>query len=139
MTAWIRFMVEYEDGIINRVRLPFNSWMMDIFQGSDLNEIMNEMFAHMKTQIGNPALANSRLIFSEVIFLDLNFHQLNLTQGSSYLPLPDRLANKKAIINPKNSNEECFKWAVLAALHHVEIKSNPEHISDCRRYNDNYD
>ena len=32
-TIWIRFRIEYEEGIIDRVRLPFNSWMMDIFQG----------------------------------------------------------------------------------------------------------
>ena len=33
----------------------------------------------MKTQIENPALANSRFIFDEVLFTDINFHQLNLT------------------------------------------------------------
>ena len=76
-TVWIRFRIEYEDGIIDRVRLPFNSQMADIFQGNDLNEIVNEMFAHMKAQIENPALANSRFIFDEVVFLDINFHQLN--------------------------------------------------------------
>ena len=32
-TTWIRFRIEYEEGIIDMVRLPFNSWMMDIFQG----------------------------------------------------------------------------------------------------------
>ena len=103
--------------------------MMDIFQGSDLNEIVNEMFAHMKTQIENQALASSRFRFDEVLLLDVNFHQLNLTRGSSYLPLPDQMANKRAVINPKNENdEECFKWAVIAALHYVDIKSYPERI-----------
>ena len=48
--------------------------MMDIFQGSDLSEISNEMFAHIKTQIKNPALASIRFIFDEVLFLDVNFH-----------------------------------------------------------------
>ena len=33
------------------------------------------------------------------------------------------------MINPKNNNEQCFKWAVIAALHHEEIKQNPERIS----------
>ena len=60
--------------------------MMDIFQGSDLNEMVNEMFAHMKTQRENPALANGRFILNEILFMDINFHQLNLTRGSSYLP-----------------------------------------------------
>ena len=55
--------------------------------------------------------------------MDVNFHQLNLTRGSSYLPLPDWLARMKAIINPKNSDldperisklkkfEADFNWA----------------------------
>ena len=96
----------------------------------------------MKMQIENPVLANSRFRFDEVSFLDINFHQLNLTRGTSYLPLPDQLANKRAVINPKNENncnEECFKWAVIAALHHEEIKSHPERISNLTWFEGNYD
>ena len=125
---------------VNRVRLPFNSRMTEIFQSSDLNEIVNEIFAQIKTQIENQALANSRFRFDEVLFLDVNFYQLNLTRGSSYLALPDWIAKKRAIVNPKHENdEECFKWAVTAALHHKEIKPHPKRISNLRKYVDNYD
>ena len=57
------------------------------------------------------------------------------------LPSPTRSdSEQKAVINPKNENEEeCFKWAITAALHHVEIKSHPECISDLRKYINNYD
>ncbi|XP_022172829.1 uncharacterized protein LOC111035494 [Myzus persicae] len=34
--------------------------------------------------------------------------------GSSYIALPDDMKNKKAIINPQNSDQQCFKWAILA-------------------------
>ena len=57
-TAWIRFGIEYEEGIVDKIRLAFNSRMTDILQGSDLNKIVNGMFAHMKTQMENPAFAN---------------------------------------------------------------------------------
>ena len=54
--------------------------------------------------------------------MDINFYQLNLLQGSSYLSLPDWLVNKRAIIDPKNEiNEECFRWAVISALCYEEI------------------
>ena len=90
---------------------------MEIHQGSDLDEIIDEMLVHMKTQIKNQALTNSRFVFDKVLFLDVNFHWLDLTRGSSYIPLPSWIANKKAVINPKNENdEECFRWAVTAAL-----------------------
>ena len=130
--------MEYVDGIVGRERLPFNSWMTEIFQGSDLNEIINEMFSHMKTQIENPALRESRFRFDEVLFLDVSFHQLNLTRDSSYLPLLSWIAKKKAVINPKNEDDKHFKWAVTATLHHKEIKSHPERLSNIKQYIDNY-
>ena len=58
-TTWIRFRIKREEGIIDRDRLPFNSQMTDVFRGSDFNEIVNGMFTHMKTQIGNTTLADS--------------------------------------------------------------------------------
>ena len=71
------------------------------------------MIANMKFQIENPALLISRFVLDEVLFTNVDFHQLNLTRGSSYLPLPDWLAKKKAVINQKNRDKECFKWAVI--------------------------
>ena len=112
--------------------------MTDVHQGIDLDAIVDGTIAHMKTQIENPALLNSRFRFDEVLFLDTNFHQLNLTRGSSYLPLPDWLVRKKAIINPRNDDEECFKWAVIAALEWTDIKSHPECMSNLRKFADNY-
>ena len=92
----------------------------------------------MKMQIENPALANSRFVFDEVLFLNVNFHKLNLTQ-SSYILLQSWIASKKVVINPKNENdEECFKWAVTTALHYKEIKSHPERMSNIVEYTNNY-
>ena len=50
---------------------------------------MDEMIAHMKGEIENPALLNSRFVFDEVLYIDVDFHQLNLMRGLSYLPLPE--------------------------------------------------
>ena len=105
---------------------------------SNLDQIVDGMITHMETQIENPVLLNSRFRFNEVLFLDANFHWLNLTRGSSYLPLPDWIARKKAIFNPQNKDEECFKWAIIAALKWTDIKSNPECMSNLRKFADNY-
>ena len=100
--------------------------MTNVHQASDLEQIVDEVIGHMETQIENPALLNSRFRFDEVLFLDNNFHQLNLTRASSYLPLPDWLAQKKAIINPHNNDEQCFKWAVIATLEWENTGPHPE-------------
>ena len=89
--------------------------MTSVYRGSELAQIVDEMINNMRYQIENPALLNSRLVFDEVLYLDVNFHLLNLTRGSSYLPLPDWLAKRGAIVNPHNDDQECFKWSVIAA------------------------
>ena len=71
--------------------------------------------------------------------MDIDFHRLNLSRGSSYILLPDWLAKKKAIINPKNSDLECFKWAVIAAMRCEEIDRDHQRISKLRRYEDDFD
>ena len=42
------------------------------------------------------------------------------------------------MINPINNDEDCFKWAVLAALHYEEVGNNPERISKLKPYVEQY-
>ena len=111
--------------------------MMSVYRGSEPDQIVDGMITNMKFQIENPVLLNSRFVFDEFLYLDINFHQLNLIRGSSYLPLPDWLATKKAIVNPHNDDEECFKWSVITA-ENAGMK-DPQCISNLRKFMDNYD
>ena len=135
-TVWIRFVRDDEEGQ-ERVELAFNSLMTSVYRGSETDQIVDGMIANMKFQIENPVLLNSRFVFGEFLYLDVNFHQLNLMRGSSYLPLPDCLARKKTIVNPHNDDEECFKWSVIPA-EKVGIK-DPQRVSNLRKFKDNYD
>ena len=103
-TLWIRFKKSDE-----LVELAFNSRMMNVYNLSDLDETVDEMINHTKEQIENPAVLNSRFVFDDVLFTNVDFHQLNLLRGSSYLPLPNWLARKKAIINKKKGRSRMLQ------------------------------
>ena len=137
-TAWVRFVRDDEEGQ-ERVELAFNSLMVSVYRGSEPDQIVDGMIANMKFQIKNPVLLNSRFVFDEVLYLDVNFHQLNLMRGSSYLPLPDFTAKRKAMINPQNGDEEYFKWAIIGVDKWMDIDSHPERVSNLREFADNYD
>ena len=70
--------------------------------------------------------------------LYINFHRLVLTWGSFYIKFLKWIKSKKAVINLQNKNEECFKWAVIAALHHEDIKHHSVSISLLRPYEKQY-
>ena len=108
-----------------RVEMPFNSLMTEFFEASDINDLIQRMLAYIKTQTENPKFPESGFTLDKIMHLYINFHRLALTRGGSYIELPKWIKSKKAVINPQNKDEECFKWAVIAALHHEEIKHNP--------------
>ena len=134
-TTWIRFVKDE----VEQVELAFNNRMLAVYNLSDMDEIVSAMIEHMKQQIENPALRDSKFVFDRIIHMDIDVHRLNLTRGSFYIPLPDWLAKKKVIINPKNSDLECLKWAVIAAMRWEEIDRDHQRISKLRRYEDNFD
>ena len=72
-------------------------------------------------------------IFDEVLHFDILTNVYKPLAGSSYIPLPKFLASKKAIINPKNSDQECFKWAVTEAVY--PQKSNCDRITKTSKTN----
>ena len=133
-TTWIGFKQDEE-----LVELAFNSRMTDVHNLSEVKEIVDERINHTNEQVENPALLNSRFVFDEVLFTNIDFHQLNLTRGSSYVPLPQWLDNKKAIINPRNEDQECFKWAVIAAFRSEEIGKNHQRVSNLKKFEKDFD
>ena len=69
--------------------------------------------------------------FRNVVKLDINIIAYSPLRGNSYIPLPKKLADKNAIINMKNEDDQCFKWAVTRALNPVD--KNAERIDKTLR------
>ncbi len=70
--------------------------------------------------------SGSGWIFKSIISSEIHTVRCELISGSSYIPLPKELANKKAIINLKNDDNQCFKWAVTRAVNPLD--KNAERI-----------
>ena len=64
--------------------------------------------------------------FHSITRLELHVVSYNPLRGETWVALPKELANKVAIINPKNEDDKCFMWSVLRALN--PKKDHPERI-----------
>ena len=54
--------------------------------------------------------------------MDYKLHRVHLKTGGSYIKSPNWFENKKAIINPKNENDDkCFWWSTIYTLNYNEI------------------
>ena len=118
-----------DDIYYKKIEMPFNSMMTEFFDASDINDVIQRMLAYIKAQTENPKFTESGFTLDKIMHLYINFHELALTWGSSYNELPKWIKSKTSVINPQNKDEECFKWALIAASHHEEIENDLERIS----------
>ena len=68
-----------------RIEMPFNSLMTEFFNGSNIEELLERMFGHIKTQTENPKFPESAFTLDHIMHLYINFDKLALTRGSSYI------------------------------------------------------
>ena len=114
--------------------MPFHNLMTEFFEGGDVNDLIQRMLAHIKTQVENPRMPESGFSLDKIMHLYIDFHRLALTRGSSYIELLKWLKSDKVVIDRQNKDEECFKWAIIAALHQEEIKKDHQRISKLKPY-----
>ena len=74
----------------------------------------------------------SAWFFKEVDKLEIHTVEYNPTKGSSYIDLPKKIKDKKAIINIKNNDDKCFLWCILRYLHPRD--RDQERIGDLKKY-----
>ena len=94
-------------------------------------EVVEEMIQEMIEAMENYNKRGSNWVFKKVIRLDVNFVRWKPLRGSAWIPLPEKLAQKKAVINMKNQDEFCFKWCIARAANMVE--NHPERITEVLR------
>ena len=92
-----------------------------VTEATDLSNFYDQMTDKIFESIQNFQNRGSGWQFDRVEHLDININPYNPLSASSYIKLPKKLAEKKAIINVKNKNDhECFKWAVTSAVFPAE-------------------
>ena len=99
--------------------------------GTEASDAINELFKSFlkKYQKGlQTKMKGSSFTFERVDILYYHLHKISLNRGRSHINSPEWLKNKRATINPKNIDDECFKYALTIALNHEEIGSNPQRI-----------
>ena len=113
-------------GII-RENFYFHSALKIILENTDVEEVFNEMVDEIEASIQKAENAQgSGWVLERIINITLHTAKWDPLNAGSYMELPANLKNKKAIINMKNQDNECFKWCVLRALY--PKNNHPERV-----------
>ena len=58
------------------VEILFNSLITEFFEGSNMEELIQRMFAHVNTQVENLQIPESGFTLDNIMPFHINFHRL---------------------------------------------------------------
>ena len=109
--------------------------------GNEKDEIIEKLseflLKNCKKDLEEP-MRESEFVLDSINLLYYHLQKIGLKRGGSYIDSPEWLKNKKATINPKNNDDNCFQYALTVALNHQNIKKNPSRISKIKPFIDQY-
>ena len=95
----------------------FNSDTYINLESTDVKKILTEVIRAIIEKIIIYQQNGSGWYFKEIVHLEIHTVDFTPMRGSSYIPLPDWIMRKKAIVNIRNKDDKCFLWCVLRYLH----------------------
>ena len=101
-------------------------------ESTDVKVILSQMIKEILERISKFQMNGSGWYFEEVISLEIHIVDYKPMKGSTYIPLPEFIMRKKAIINIESKDNKCFLWSVLRHFHPKEKHS--ARINDLREH-----
>jgi hypothetical protein len=129
-TFWINFKKNTLDGDIYNT-FSFSTTTERVHKLHDLEEIHEEIIGKLNEKIDNFVHLGSGWILNNFEKCFLTLLKYRPLKGKSYIELCDFLKNKKALINIKNEDNQCFKWCIYAGLY--PIKDHAERVSNYQK------
>ncbi|KAK3800219.1 hypothetical protein RRG08_007560, partial [Elysia crispata] len=87
-----------------------------VLQKNDITAALEEAFPRLQETLEKLTHRGSGWAVVQVRKLWLDIAQYQPLRGSSYIPLPPEVKNKKAVVNVKNKDDHCLRWALRSAL-----------------------
>ena len=101
-------------------------------ESTDVKKILAEVIRTIFEKVSIYQQNGSGWYFTEILHLEIHTVDYKPMRGSSYIPLPDWIMRKKAIVNIRNTDEKCFLWCVLRYLHPRD--KNDTRLTDLKQY-----
>ena len=127
-------MLGKDRGVIglNEDKAYFGSNTYKNLESTDVHKLIRKCVSKILEELETYQKNGSGWYFKEVVQLETHTVMYNPNKGSSYIPLPDWISNKKAIVNIKNKDEKCFLWCILRYLYPRD--SNKERLTGLKKY-----
>lgn len=112
----------------------FGTKNIPIYNNYDFESLFTSVMDTLRTKIDEFEDRDSGWAFLSCTHLELNINKYQPLGGSTFIEMPTYIKKKKACINIRNSDDYCFLWSVVAALH--PAKNHQDRVSSYPHFQD---
>ena len=111
--------VNAQGNVVEEEETGQSSKQESVYSTTDVDEVYDRMRDKIVESFAIFLKNGSGWRLKKVVKLTITMSRLNPLRGSSHIPLPKKIGNRKALINMKNDDDKCFKYAVTRVLNPV--------------------
>lgn len=124
----VRFVRNNEEGQPEFTNAFFNGSCQLCLASDEIEPSIEKSVMKIMNSFSEFQRNGSSWVLDKAEEIHLKMVQYKPIGGSSYIATPKKLQYTRAIVNPRNSDNKCFMWAILAGLY--PVKKNKERISN---------
>jgi len=100
----------------------------ELYRTSDLQEwYQSRVIEPILTSLEEFQERDSGWALSRILNLTINVNKYNPLHAGCYIELPRKIKLKRAVVNVQSTDNACFAWSVVAALHPAEKHSEQKY------------
>ena len=113
-----RQIIDKTYGVIGLVedKAYFNSDTHINLESTDVKKLLALIIKNILNKLEEFQKNGSGRYFKEIRNLETHTVEYKPMKGSSYIPLPDWISQKNAIVNIQSKDQKCFLWFILRYL-----------------------
>lgn len=113
--------------VIEEDLASFNSGRESVFETTDLESLYDKMIGKILESFAAYLKNGSGWAIKWVVRAEIILSKLKPLRGSSYMELPKKIKDRKAIINMKNKDDRCIVYSITRAINPTD--NHPERIT----------
>ena len=117
LTLYVKFVKYNQNNEAVYAEPTFRSVNLQLTNGAEIKEQLAKAHQKIYNSYQNFERDGSGWSIDKILKMEVNTVEYIPLAGSSFIPLPPKIAKKKAILNIQNTDQKCFLWSVLAILH----------------------
>ena len=134
MSIHVEFVQATDDTLVTQPPIVLVTPQQEVYQDTDIASVLADCAKQLGDRIEAYEGTGSGWVVDKLLWLDTTAWRLDPLRAETFHPLPEWIRNTHCVINVQNTDNECFRHAVMAALYAAKLPNHRYRVSSYAQF-----